>query len=222
MTTQSPHEIRGRGGRLLDAVLTRPSGGGKRGLVLAMAGYSYGSDAPYLYYSALTACAAGYDVLAVDFAYPRLEGFAGLPDADQDALFDEEVRAVGAAALALGRDSIVPLGKSLGSTTVLKLLRDGAFAEKAPGAVWITPGSFSGEIYPFLASWDKPSLVAYGTADAYTSPEQRRMAAEAPLVTALEMEGADHALDIDDAEGSVGYLLEYVRQLDSFLRGLVG
>jgi hypothetical protein len=139
-------------------------------------GQFYPTRAPVLWFAREAAMAGGWSTLEV----------LGEPGLYEDPLAWE--RGAGERALeAAGGARVLVIGKSLAS------LLAGMVSDRNLPAVWLTPLLTEPSVLDALARTRRPTLVAGGSADAVW----RADAIPAnPAIQALELPGADHALQV--------------------------
>jgi hypothetical protein len=174
--------------------------------VVLLPGAAYSAQAPLLWFARRAAMDAGRNVVAVVDTFDRA--------ADPVAWVEERVEA--ALAHVRGRDPLpVVIGKSLTSLAATVAARDGL------PAVWLTPLIAAGhELTPLVVAGLRdgaaPRLLIGGTADPSWDGEVARSFASAEI---LELEGADHGLEVADiatSAANLGTVADTIRRfLDS-------
>jgi pimeloyl-ACP methyl ester carboxylesterase len=122
-----------------------------------------------------------------------------------DAAGAEAARAGLAVADERGGGALV-LAKSIGTTVLAEL-------QLELPAVWLTPLLAREPVLEALRNPPAPALVVVGTADPASPPER---VAELSGVELLELEGADHSLEVPDALASLELLRRSTGAIDAF------
>lgn len=213
MSERAALDIRGFRGRAIRNALW--SWGSNR-LALVFPGWSYGAQAPLLWYARQLFVELGFDVLAVDYRYDELEGFAELDGEEQDRIFREEVRAAAEAAADRYR-WLTLVGKSIGTQAVAFLAGGGHPATVGVDAIFLTPTLNHPPLREAIAGLKARSLFVIGTEDPSYRPELLEVAAAAGEVVAID--GADHSLEVGDSPErsleAVGAAIAAVRRFAS-------
>lgn len=216
MWTKKTLDLRGHNGRRIHSCLNAldpPA----RVLTVIVAGFGYTAESPYLYYSRQVPLRHGSDVLAVDFEYSRNAKFLGLPEGEQEAWFQEEISTLAAYLAKEDRyGELNFIGKSLGTTTIYGLLRDGAIRARTRRLVWLTPGERRREIEALMLSGEFTSFAVYGLQDPLAENTDFGKLKESKAVRLLLLAEAGHALDADHPGTSVEYLRKYLEELESY------
>ena len=170
-----------------------------------MPGASYTVDAPVLWFAREAALAAGLNILAV------VDG--GQTAADPTAFVQERADA---ALEAVADPSPLLIGKSVST------LAAGIAAERALVSVWLTPLLNAGQsrvarrVVAAMQRSMAPALLVGGSADSAWSPTVAR---SIPLAEVLEIDGADHALQVPgDPLASIAALRALVERLMAFIQ----
>ena len=203
--------ITGRGGRAIENRLWRSTGDR---LALLFPGWSYGPDAPLLYYCRRALVGAGVSVLAVDYRYSELPEFTEVPGDEQDAWFRADVEAAAAAALETGPwPELALVGKSIGTQAVSHLAALDAFA--AAPAACLTPTLGYRPFRDALDPLRGRSLFVIGSADVDHIDHIDRAREIGEVVV---IEGADHGLDVDgDVTASLAAIAQAVAAVVDFV-----
>jgi len=168
-------------------------------VAVLLPGRHYVPQAPLLWFARSAAQRRGWSVLEV--WYEEWEDMA-------DWVGWTEERARAGLARTEGARRVV-VGKSLASAAA------GAVADEGVPAVWLTPLLAEPEIAAGLRRAAAPTLVVGGTADALWDGEVARTL---DAVKVLELDGADHSLEIPgDAAASARLLGEVAETIDGFL-----
>jgi len=175
--------------------------------VVLLPGAAYSAQAPLLWFARRAAMDAGRNVVAVADTFDR----------DADPLGWVEKRVEAALAYVRDRDARpVVIGKSLTS------LAGSVAARDALPAVWLTPLIASGhELTPLvvagLRDGTAPRLLIGGTADVSWDGAVARSFASAGI---LELEGADHGLEVADIATSAENLATVAHAIRRFVESL--
>jgi hypothetical protein len=170
-------------------------------------GAAYSPQAPLLWYARRAALASGRNVLAVVDAFDR----------EQNPVYWVESRLEAALAHVSERDPRpVIVGKSLTS-----LAASIAARERLP-AVWLTPLIAAGHpVTPLVVAGIRagtaPRLLIGGLADPSWDGAVARSFTDAEV---LELDGADHGLEVDDIATSAANLATVADSVQRFLDGL--
>jgi hypothetical protein len=164
-------------------------------------GVRYFSQAPLLWFARETAQAQGWSVVEVDERAPG--------DREPFEWMREQARqALDAAA---GADTVVTIGKSLGSIA--------ATLVSGP-AVWLTPLLVRAEIVAALESASAPTLLVGSPADPSWGDGELP---GNPALQVLELPGLDHSLQVSgDVSASFDALRTVTERLSSFLARVAG
>ena len=180
---------------------------GAAGWVVILPGALYSPQAPLLWFARRAALASGRNVLAVVDAFDR----------EQDAVSWVESRLEAALAHLHDRDPRpVVVAKSLTS-----LAASIAARERLP-AVWLTPLIAAGHpVTPLVVAGLRDGTASRlrigGLADPSWDGDVARSFADADV---LELEGADHGLEVDDIAASATNLARVAAAIQRFLDGL--
>ena len=176
--------------------------------VVILPGAMYSPQAPLLWFARRAALASGRNVLTV------VDAFA---DRSQDPLTWVDSRLEAALANIHDRDPRpVIVGKSLTSLAASIAARD-----RLP-AVWLTPLIAAGHpvtplVVAGLRAGTAPRLLIGGLADPSWDGVVARSFSDADV---LELEGADHGLEVDDVAASATNLATVADAIRRFLDGL--
>lgn len=186
-------------------------------LTIIVAGFGYTMDAPYIYYSKYIPYQLNSDVLLIDLDYGQLNKFIELPDEKKDEWFEADFIGIKNSINKLSHYlNFWLIGKSLGTTVLLKLFKEKMIREKTRKIVWLTPGLSAEEIYSTIAAYPVPSFVVCGDKDSYTKIEQINKLKAVGNVKILSVMGGDHSLETDDILESIEYLKTYLKELKNF------
>ena len=164
---------RSRSVRILDRV-TAP-------VALVLPGRGYGHDHPGLYYTRMALSGRGWRVNPITW-----DNLPADPQTWPDYVLD-----VAREAMAAARPALV-VGKSLGSLAMPLA------AERGVDGVWLTPLLEVPAVARAAAQLSSRSVLVGGTADPSWDGEVARAAAAACGYEVLELDGADHCLDVAD------------------------
>jgi pimeloyl-ACP methyl ester carboxylesterase len=170
---------------------------GERGTALLFPGAGYTPQAPLLWFARECLAERGLSVVEVWWEFP------------DDIEEDEALRWVHGHAEAVAErwppDALA--GKSLGTEALSHL------APTVP-SIWLTPTLVRESTRLGLAEVTGPALALIGTADPLAP---RELWPELPPHAELvELEGADHALEVGEPMGSAGVLVRVVHALHDF------
>ncbi len=194
-----------------------------RALCVIIAGYAYTLQAPYLYFSKNAPFVCDYDVLAIDLEYSRTESFLSLGDEDKEQVFLTDIEAIRRYLDdKTGDRRLAFIGKSLGTSTVFRLLQNDHIRSKTDGCVWLTPGQDRRRIFELLSASSMPGMVVWGTRDRYAADVEWPSLSSREHVTTISVEGGDHLLETGDRATTLRLLSVYLDQLDSFFGRLSG
>lgn len=165
------------------------------GVATVLPGAHYGHQLPLLLFAGLLLEQRGLDVNRVTWSDP---------DGGRQPAIDEAAAAFGAVPAA--RPHVV-VAKSLGTLALPLAVRAGL-----PG-IWLTPLCDEPEVASSIRATTAPTLLVGGSGDrSWDGDVARSGSAEV-----VELEGADHALALPDAVGSVEYLHQVVVAMAAFL-----
>jgi hypothetical protein len=175
--------------------------GDPRRCAVVLPGIRYFSQAPLLWFARESAQAGGWSVVEVDERAP----------AGQEPFEWMRERARGALAAAGEADTVVVIGKSLGSA---------AATVHAGPAVWLTPLLEQADIAEALRTTEAPALLVGSPADP--SWGEGRVP-ENPALEVLELPGLDHSLQVSGSpSSSLDVLRTVTEHVSSFLARLAG
>jgi len=175
--------------------------------VVLLPGAAYSAQAPLLWFARRASMDAGRNVLAVVDTYDR----------EQDAVAWVEERTEAALAFVRDRDPRPALiGKSLTSLAAAIAAREGL------PAIWLTPLIAAGHeltssVVAGLEAGSAPRLLVGGTADPSWDGTVARSFADAEIV---ELDRADHGLEVADIAASAANLTTVAESIRSFLERL--
>jgi hypothetical protein len=175
--------------------------------VVLLPGAAYSAQAPLLWFARRAASDAGRNVLAVVDTYDRA----------QDAVRWVEERAEAGLAFVRDRDPRPAL-----ITKSLTSLAGSLAARDALPAVWLTPLIAAGHeltstVVAGLEAASAPRLLVGGTADPSWDGVVARSFSDAVV---LELEGADHGLEVADLTTSAAHLATVAHAIRAFLEEL--
>ncbi|MBI9102428.1 MAG: hypothetical protein JEY99_08445 [Spirochaetales bacterium] len=201
---------------------------------LIISGFAYTMESPFLYYSKMAAFNSGSDVLMVDFEYNRNIDFLDVGDSEKDLWFETEIDSLFEWLLGSGYSGFTLIGKSLGTTVMFKLLErlESGYSRncevdsikgvgsvpKISHLVWLTPGTFSREIYAYLAMTETPSFLVYGSKDDYSPQVLVETVKNNKVVDIYQVEGANHALETGAMDKDIQNLGDYTVRLEKFIK----
>jgi pimeloyl-ACP methyl ester carboxylesterase len=221
MATQDTWTIEGYRGRHVPNRFFHVGDGEREndGLAVILPGIRYTNDAPLLYYARkLLLEQQQSDVLAVDYGYGFDRRFQEAPADAREQWMRTDMEALIAAIN--GRQQyrrLTLVTKSLGTIIATRMLASGISHDTR--LVWLTPVLSDTGVAGALREAESPSMVVIGTEDRYYDAGILSDLGQTDSVKVLEMEGADHRLEVQgDALRSLDILGQYVRELDSFLQ----
>lgn len=188
-----------------------------RHLAIVFPGLGYSAQMPVLYYPSRLLLARGADILRVEYNYTRPE-FKGVPEAEQQRWFADDVTAAWAAGLAR-RDytRITLVGKSIGTLALGHLLSAEARARQAE-YLWLTPLLRVERLRDQIRQAPHRALFVAGTADPQYDAVYMAEAQAATAGQSVVIEGADHSLEIgDDVVRSIRAQAQIVEAMERFL-----
>ncbi len=170
-------------------------------VAVVLPGARYLPFAPLLWFARDVALARGWSVLEVWDEYL---------DGDEDPWRWVEARADAALARA-GNARILLVTKSISSRAVP------IAADRSLPGVWLTPLLYNDEIAAGFDRLESPALLVGGTADESWDGDVARRGER----HVLELEGADHSLQLpDDPLGSIDALRRVVERMEGFVAAL--
>lgn len=217
MWTNNSIELKGRNGRKINNKYYKQENGSNI-LTVIIAGFAYTIESPILFYSKHVPFNAGSDVLTIDFEYSRNDNFLNKKEKEQDEWFYEEVNAIAEYIKESAYKEYHLIGKSLGTTTLLELLKDEEIEKMTKKVVWLTPGVMHEQIYEYIEKAKMKSLVVYGTADPYTTDKEIEKIKKNMNIEIMRIENADHGLESSDMKESIYILKDYIEKLEDFIR----
>lgn len=217
MWTTNEVDLFGAGGRRVhNRYYSQDAPSGKTCVLVA--GYGYTIDSPYLYFSKDVAFDRGFTILAVDFEYSRNRDFGALPEREQEAAFESDVRGVLTfLSEKAANERLLFIGKSLGTTAIFSLIQEASVGERTIGAVWLTPAQECKNILRFIETKSLPSLVVTGSKDPVTMDVDFEEISRLEHVVHFSVEGADHSLETPERARTLRALGEYLTMLEGFV-----
>jgi hypothetical protein len=169
---------------------------------LILPGVRYFSQAPLLWFAREAAQAAGWSVLELSERAP----------ADEEPFEWMRRRATSALEASSSADTLVVIGKSLGSVAAPLV------AERGLPAVWLTPLLVRPEVVAALRAATAPALLVGSSADP-TWADGEQPGGES--VSVLEFDGLDHSLQVEgDPLASLDLLRQVTERIGEFLARL--
>lgn len=165
-------------------------------LAVIFPGYGYTCDRAMLYYPLQMLLAEGNDALQVNYAFDNKPGFWQSGDQTRALWFGTDALAAMRAVLGKGAyEQITMVGKSLGSLAVGHV---STFLHHygAMRGVLFTPLLKNPALVQQLIAFKGPLLLVVGTADSMHDPAALKEIQAAREVTVIEVEGADHSLEV--------------------------
>ncbi len=176
--------------------------GASTGLLLVLPGVGYGPASPLLEYARQAGLAAGLTVQQVFWDVPEdLAEPAGWVRGQAETALAAEPPDV----------PVVVVGKSLGTFGA------GFAAARSLPAIWLTPLLGRPEVVEGIRANPSRQLVVGGTGDDRWDPEVAASLAVSDRVDVLQIDGADHAMLVDDPVRSAEILVEVTRAMVRFL-----
>ena len=173
-------------------------------------GYGYQCYGPVIYYPSLALLSLGADVLWVEYAYDKEPDYEQMQPSGRRAWRLSDSRAAVDKALERGSYSRFTLvGKSIGTAVIGDLLSNGPELDRA-AAVYVTPLLRNERLRTQLKRLNNLSLFVSGTVDSEYDAEFAAELQGKPTVRFLQLEGADHSLEI---RGNALLSLEILKQL---------
>jgi hypothetical protein len=167
-------------------------------LAILMPGLNYTCDMPLLYYSAGLLLARGADVLRVECAYNRRVDFQSLPETEQERWVFADSKAACETALAQrSYHRVTLIGKSLGTLAMGYVLSSVPTLADAR-AIWLTPLLRNEKLRSEIREGGQCSLFVIGTVDSNYDSAFLAEARAATNGETLVIEGANHALEVND------------------------
>ncbi len=188
-------------------------------LAILFPGIRYTADMPVLYYPGRLLLQRGADLLRVEYTYGWREGFAALPQAEQERWIASDAAAACETGLAQRAYSRVTLvGKSIGTLAMGHLVT----SERRPiqmRCVWLTPLLRSERLRAQIVQAKRPSLFVIGTGDGHYDPERLREVVEATQGESVVIAQGDHSLEVP---GSVLRSLHALEEMMQAMEAFVG
>jgi hypothetical protein len=169
---------------------------------VVLPGVRYFSQAPLLWFAREAAQAAGWSVLELSERAP----------ADEEPFEWMRRRATSALEASSSADTLVVIGKSLGSAAAPLV------AERGLPAVWLTPLLVRPEVVAALRAATAPALLVGSSADPTWSDGEQP---GGESVSVLAFDGLDHSLQVEgDPLASVEVLRQVTERIGEFLARL--
>jgi len=180
--------------------------GQPNGLVVSLPGDNYGVDGPLLYYPNQLLWREGWDTVVITYGYQSAgKRFEPLAIA---GVLDECQRAIEVLLRQRDYQQLVLMGKSLGAFLVALLCQQLALPAWTR-AVYLTP-PLGAMFNPIFLETAQPACLALGTVDRFYDPKALRALQQARTFHLIQIEGADHSLNI---EGDLQASLDGVKQV---------
>jgi phosphoglycolate phosphatase len=194
-----------------------PSSGGK--LLVLFPGVGYLCDSPLLYYPRLIGMNNGYDVLTFTHSFVFSKLFWEISGDEQDQWYDEEMLKVSNHLIDLEKnyERIVYLGKSMGTTSIKKLIEWGhcnpryAYIIMTPGTTWADQIDLYNRI-------NNRILVIGSRADRYFTIEKFDHTKFNDNVEFFFVDNADHLLEKGTYSETRVVLDQVMNKIEKFLQ----
>lgn len=165
-------------------------------LAVIFPGYGYTCDRAMLHYPLQMLLAEGNDALQVNYAFDHKPGFWQSGDQTRALWFGTDALAAMRTVLAKGTyERITMVGKSLGSLAVGHVSTFLHHYGMMRGVVF-TPLLKNPGLVQQLIAFKGPLLLVVGMADSMHDPAALKEMQAARDVTVIEVEGADHSLEV--------------------------
>lgn len=184
-------------------------------IALIFPGRGYTCAMPLLYYATRALVDNGYDVLHVEYHYDPADFPEPAGDRWRDAL-RLDVEGAYAAVVAEGQyNSVLLLGKSLGTIAIALLLANHPELAESD-CIWLTPLISIDRVREVIASHASRSLVVIGSLDPHHN-QKRLHEIEVAGAAVVVIDRADHGLEIpDDLESSIEALRQTTMAIERF------
>ncbi len=181
-------------------------------LVILLPGIGYTCDKALLDYSKKLACQLGFDVLPIEYGFQAAR--KQLVHSDEFNIVIKETKEIIIKALNEKYKKIIFIGKSIG-TLIQASIQDKLVGYKIKN-IYLTPISET-----IKAGIKDNSLVILGNADPMIKSESLYMLRNNSNIKFIEIEGADHSLNIkDDAIKSIEILGTIMKREKEYLSEL--
>jgi predicted alpha/beta-hydrolase family hydrolase len=189
-------------------------GGQPKGLVVSLPGDNYGVDGPLLYYPNQRLWRGGWDTAGITYGYQSAgKRFAPLAIA---GVLDECQRAIEVLLHQRDYQQLVLMGKSLGASLVALLCQQ-LVLPAWTRAVYLTP-PLGAMFNPIFLETAQPACLALGTVDRFYDPEALRALRQARTFHLIQIEGADHSLNIEgDLQASLDGVKRVTEEVIAFI-----
>jgi predicted alpha/beta-hydrolase family hydrolase len=193
-------------------------------LTVILPGYAYTAEMPLLYYPTMHSLSLGSDVLWMQYAYNELPAYQNASDSEKIDWLYADVEAVYRAALEKrSYERLTLIGKSIGTRAMIHLLSACPVPVEVD-CIWMSPpfknDQFRVDIQR-LHNIDLRSLLVIGTDDRQYNPDYVAAAQAAIHGQSIEVEGANHDLEITDhVMQSLHALMRIMHAVFNHLSGL--
>lgn len=169
-----------------------------RHLAVLLPGLGYTSHMPVMYYPWMALLSRGADVLRAEYNYVKNPEFMALPVDERRRRAAEDALVIYAGAVRQrDYDTITLVGKSIGTYAMGHLITSTAAAPKLQ-CLWLTPILNSEQFVSQIKRVKHKALFVTGTADPYYDKANLDALLKATGGKSIVIEGANHALEIDD------------------------
>lgn len=188
---------------------------GNQMLAVIFPGYSYSVQGPILYFSRKLLENMGYDVLTVDYRYNEDREFVSAEDDIQDKWFNYDICSIIDMLKTYNQyKGYVFLGKSMGTTVLLNIAREGYF--KPAKYVWITPDCSFEEVINYINCSSSLSLILGGSKDSFFRQDLIREVKNNVMIKVFS--NAGHSLEKqNDVLASIDNVKEAIKEIQTFL-----
>lgn len=194
-----------------------PSNGDK--LLVLFPGVGYLCDSPLLYYPRLIGMHKGYDVLSFTHSFVFSKLFWELKDNDKDQWYDADMLKISKHLIDLEKnyERIVYLGKSMGTTSIKKLIEWGHRHPKYAYIV-MTPGTTWAEQIDLYNGIDNRVLVIGSNTDKHFTIEKYQQTKFNANIDFFVVDNAGHLLEKETYGETREILDQVMNKIAKFLQ----
>lgn len=178
-------------------------------LAIILPGVGYTAQAPLLHYSRGVFLKKGFDVLQVNYRYPK-EVFSALTDKE---FTSDVLSAIDAAAKEHRYTKLTIIAKSIGTIALAHLLDEPGYQNA--DVIWLTPLLKNSDVYSVLLENSNRGLCIIGDRDPHYDPKKMEEISRNNYLSVSVVEGANHSLEYEDnLIGSIDILKQVITKVN--------
>lgn len=187
-------------------------------LIIAVAGFGYSLDMPVFYYLSKHLDELDSDLIQIDLGYLKNSEFLSMSEEQQDRIFYSDIEILKSLLSKYKHNEVILIGKSLGSSVCLELLKDPEIYSISTKSIWLTPGTSAKDIYKSISVNKIQNLVIYGSSDPYTTQEMIDEMIPNETNEFYCIQDGDHGLKSGNVNNTVHELEIVMDSIFSFIR----